>query len=213
MLNLLHKPYAYPEEKLTRGDVARIICNYLDIVPMHNEQIFLDVKLDNTNSPYIRAVNKLGIMGGIGNNTFAPDRELSLQEFAVIAQRIILYGKAEAMKTAENWRDTNPFMDQYTLKEIADIDAGYKKRVEEGFNPPTNSTPKVFADNNQIASWAKPAIDELSRWGILEGDGGANPYLHPTETLSKTRFFVFMYKFNEKLKLMDYSINNYVPLF
>jgi hypothetical protein len=214
MLRLLRKPYAYPEEKLTRGMVAKLLCNYLGTVPMKNDQVFSDVPVSHDYSPYIWAMNRLGIMNGNGDGTFRPDSELSMQEFAVMAERLIQYEKAKAVELSKNWRDTNPFMDVYTPEEIADIDAEYKKRAEEGFDPPVGSLPKIFADNNQIASWAKPAVDEFSRWGILEGDSsGSSSHLHPTEPLSKTRFLVFLYKFDQKLDLDKTIYNTPTPLF
>jgi hypothetical protein len=213
MFQLLRKPYAYPDQKLTRGEIAKLLCNYINIVPMRNEQIFSDAEVIHPYSRYIWAMSKLGIMNGNGDGTFRPDSELSMQEFAAMASNVIKWGKAEAIKKAESWKETNPYIDRGTPEEIAKIDADYKKRAEEGFIPPKNSSPKVFADNNQIANWAKTAVDELSSWKILEGDSNGNDSrLHPTETLSKTRFLVFMYKFNEKLKLSGLG-NTPIPLF
>jgi hypothetical protein len=204
MFKLLQKPFAYPEQKLTRGEVAKLLCNYIGAAPMRNEQVFADVPTDHKYARYIWAMNRLGIMNGNGDGTFRPDSELSMQEFAVVANSVIQWGKAEAVKQANSWRDTNPYMDEYSPEEIARIDAGYKKKAEEGFTPSVNSTPRVFADSAEIASWAKPAVDELSRWGILQGDSAdANSRLRPTELLSKTRFLVFMAKFDEKLHLFD----------
>jgi hypothetical protein len=65
------------------------------------------------------------------------------------------------------------------------------------FDPSPSSSPKVFADANKIAAWAKPAVDEFSRLGILEGDGKG--YLSPAEPLSRLRFLVFLDKFNTRL--------------
>jgi hypothetical protein len=147
-------------------------------------------------------MKQLGIMNGNGDGTFRPDSELSMQEFAVMAKNVTQWGKQKAILASENWRDNAIDIEDFTPEEIVRIEEDYRKRIEEGFAPPVNSTPKNFADSNQIASWAKPAVDEFSRWGILEGDSsGSNAHLNPTQPLSKTRFLVFMFKFEQKLKL------------
>jgi hypothetical protein len=173
---------------------------------MQNEKKFSDVELAHPYSRYIWAVNKLGLMMGDGNGYFQPDMELSMQEFAVIAYRLIQYGKAEAVQQAATWRETNPFYEKYEQDQIDRTDAEYKERAESGYVPPAHSTVKVFADSDQIASWAKESVDEFSRWGILQGDSeGADSQLRPTEALSRTRFLVFMYKFSEKIYLYSHN--------
>jgi hypothetical protein len=229
MFKLLRKPFAYPNQKLTRGEVAKLLCNYIGVVPMRNEQIFSDVPVGHGYSSYIWVMNKLGIMGGVGGDRFNPDAELTVQEFAVMANRVIQWGKAEAEEYLKNWTPEIAFgvesililpleeiedkvlsgyewpdnVGVVTEESIAEAYARAEKRVEK-FNPPANSTPKVFADSDKIASWAKPAVDEFSKFGILQGDSaGSDSRLNPTEPLSKTRFLVFMFKFEEKLKLFN----------
>jgi hypothetical protein len=171
---------------------------------MRNEQVFSDVPTSHRYSKYIWAMNKLGIMNGVGGGKFNPDSELSMQEFAVMATNIIQWEKAKAVEIAATWKDTNSLIDEYKPEEIAQIDADYRKRAEEGYTLPADGryTSKVFADDDQIATWAKAAVDELSAWGILQGDSsGSNSRLNPTEALSKTRFLVFLYKFDQKFSL------------
>jgi hypothetical protein len=184
---------------------------------MRNEAPFSDVPTSHKYSRYIWAVNRLGIMMGNGDGTFRPDSELSMQEFAVTAQRIIQWAKQEAVKLAEtgSWKEDPYVINNYSPEDIARVDAEYKERAEKGFEPPANSEPRVFVDNDKIADWATPAIDLLSRWEILQGDAGRpNPSrLHPTEMLSKTRFLVFLYKFADRLILHDDGIPELKPLF
>jgi hypothetical protein len=212
MFYLIHKPFAHPELKLTRGYVAKLVCHYLGIVPMKNEQIFSDVPLSHEYSSHIWAVNKLGIMTGNGNGTFTPDNELSIQEFAVMACRIFERGRNQAiinLATLDERMRALPYYDEYTEKELIAIRADHEKRIKD-FDPPTNSAPKIFADANKIASWAKPSVDELSEFGILQGDN--NSYLDPAGPLSRTRFLVFMAKFDEKFDLFP-GPSYGIPLF
>jgi hypothetical protein len=203
MLNLLCQPYANPRQKLTRGEVAKLLCNYLGAVPMRCEQVFSDVPATHKFSPYIWAMNKLGIMNGVGNSQFNPDAELTMQEFAVIAMRVVEYGgeqkvaylKAELASIKNNPADWPPDL-AYTKNVIADLE----QRIKTGWKPSQNPNPIVFSDNDKIAGWAKPAVDEFSRFGILQGDSADSPKLNPAEPLSKTRFLIFLHKFEEKFK-------------
>jgi hypothetical protein len=207
MFNLLSKPYAYPDRKLTRGEVAKMLCRYINVVPMRNEQIYTDVPTNHKYSRYIWAMKQLGIMNGNGDGTFRPDSELSMQEFAVMAMRVLECRSQQLSESAaielqeieSNPTDWPPDL-QYTqdvvrrLKEKID----WKPRIAKI----SSSSPKIFADDAKIASWAKPAVDEFSKFGILQGDSaGSDSRLNPTEPLSKTRFLVFMFKFEEKLGL------------
>jgi hypothetical protein len=207
MFQLLRKPYAYPDKKLSRSEVAKLVCNYLGVVPMRNEQIFSDVELVHPYSRYIWAVNKLGIMTGDGSGHFYPDTELSMQEFAVMAMRMLEYGgqkivenELEQIKEIENNPKDWPPDDPYTQEVLARSKEEADWRARLAINSYQN--PVVFADNDKIASWAKSAIDEFSKLKILQGDSsGADSRLNPTEPLSKTRFLVFLYKIDQKLPL------------
>jgi hypothetical protein len=212
MSDLLQRPYLYPEKTLTRGEVAKILCNYLSAIPMKNEQVFSDVPLSHPYSCYIWAMNECGIMMGNGDGTFRPDSELSMQEFAVMAMRATRLSAEQAIKYVTsyiqdikndpiNWPPDN----DYTKNVI--------KRYEESLsesrdflNPeiPLRSgrPPKVFADNDKIAAWAKSAVDDLSILGVLEGDSkGNDSRLNPAEPMSRVRFLVFLRKLGSDTKL------------
>jgi hypothetical protein len=202
LVNVLKQPYVYPEKKLTRGETAKLLCNYAIIIPMRNEQVFADVPTAHKYSAYIWALNKLGIMGGVGDGKFNPDAELTMQEFAVIAMRVLEYGgdrkvayiKEDIERIKNNPTDWPPEL-AYTKNAVADLEKSldWKSGIQI-------TNPIVFADSGKIASWAKPAVDEFSRFGILQGDNNTNPSLNPTEPLSKTRFLVFLYKFEQKFR-------------
>jgi hypothetical protein len=197
---LLQRPLVYPERTLTRGEVAKMICNYLGVVPMQNKSTFPDVPTSHEYARYIWAANKIGIMGGDSSGIFRPNDTLSMQEFAVIASRIVSFGKSKLVTDYNNSKDKYDPLEKidgvHTYHEMHESDLA---RLE----PYAGSMPKVFADKDKIASWAKPAIDEFSRFGILQGDN--NGRLNPTEPLDKTRFLVFMAKFEDRLGLFAYG--------
>jgi hypothetical protein len=208
----LRKPLAYPNKPLTRGEVANLVCHYLGVVPMRNEQLYTDVALTDVNSPYIWAVNKLGIMGGIGNGKFSPNRELTMQEYAIVAMRVIDYGlskqAAEAQKQLQAI-ENNPTGWPPTSSSTQVIINSLKEKVNwQAYLDEIATDPIVFVDNNKIADWAKSDIDRLSSLRLLQGDStGSDSKLRPTDALSKTRFLVFMANMNYHLNLYrgDYT--------
>jgi hypothetical protein len=210
MWKLLQRPMAYPNRTLARGEVAKTICNYIGVVPMRNEQVFTDVPTTHQYSRYIWVLQKLGIMSGDGNGGFRPNDTLSMQECAAVAYKLIEGGIKEATIKRETWYDNYSSPEILTPEDIMYFNEKYKKALE-AFNPPQGSNPKVFADADKIAAWAKPVIDEFSKFGILEGDNNGN--LDPTGQLSKTRFLVFMYKLNNKTDMFFQDGFGGVPLF
>jgi hypothetical protein len=173
MGQLLQQPMAYPERTLTRGEVAKLVCNYFGIVPMRSEAPFSDVPSSHKYARYIWAMSETGIMVGYGSGVFHPDDTLSMQEFAVIASRMVKFGKEERQ--------------------------GNLTKLEQN----TGGAPKVFADADKIAAWAKPAVDEFSQFGVLQGDDRGR--LSPTSVLDKTRFLVFMAKFEDRIGFFAYG--------
>jgi hypothetical protein len=212
MLNLLRQPYAYPEKKLTRGEVAKILCNFIGTVPMKNDQIYIDVPTTHQYSRYIWAMKQLGIMNGNGDGTFRPDSELSMQEFAVMAIRVLEYrSQILVEETTEELRNikNNPIDWPPDLQYTKDVvqrlekEIDWKTRVAKISSP----DPIIFVDNADIATWAKSAVDDFSKLGILQGDSaGSGSRLRPTEAINKTRFLVFLAKFEQKLQLFNSSI-------
>lgn len=178
--------YIHPEQKLTRGEVAELLCAYLWQRPMRNEPVFSDVPTSHKYAPYIWALNKLGIMTGDSGGTFRPEDELTMQEFAVVAQNMAVWGKSYLAALIASLPYSTPSFSAYAKPRWS--------AALPHFDPLPDSKPKVFADADRIATWAKTSVDALSQLGILSGDG--NGYLKPTETLSRLRFLVFLDKFN-----------------
>ncbi|MDR2421030.1 MAG: S-layer homology domain-containing protein [Oscillospiraceae bacterium] len=210
MGSILQRPIAHPERTLTRGEVAKLVCHYFGMVPMRNEKIFSDVELTHPNSRYIWGVNRAGIMSGDGDGAFRPDDTLSMQEFAVIASRMIEYGREKLAADLERQKTDSAEiianMPQELLASAIESQGEIVKKKEmelARLNQPADRPAKVFADSDQIAAWAKPAVDELSRFKILQGDN--NGRLDPTVALDKTRFLVFMAKFELALGLSFFS--------
>jgi hypothetical protein len=211
---LLQQPMAYPERTLTRGEVAKLVCNYFGMVPMRSEPPFSDVPSTHKYARYIWGVNRAGIMSGDGAGTFRPDDTLSMQEFAVIASRMVEYGKKRIVADIEATRIKfdQPEVTAETMKWV-EVDIEQKEADLARLNPPADRPAKIFADADKIAAWAKPAVDELSRFGVLEGDESS--HLNPTAMLDKTRFLVFIAKFEYRLRLLSGkgSLSPYYPLF
>jgi hypothetical protein len=180
--NLFHSQFIHNEIPLTRGDVAKLLCTYLSVAPMRSEQVFSDVPPSDPNSRYIWAVNRMGLMTGDGDGRFRPNSELTMQEFAAVACRVVDWGKQYLSDVIASG-NTRRVHHSMTTPE---------QRLEQAKAAETLGKPKTFADSAKIAPYAKTSVDRLSSLGVLSGDG--NGYLKPTDKLDRLRFAIMLYK-------------------
>ncbi len=76
-----------PEKNITRGEAAQIFYNFIENKNTDNINIFIDV---DENAWYKNAVNTLaseGIIAGVGNGKFEPERDVTRAEFTAMAMR------------------------------------------------------------------------------------------------------------------------------
>lgn len=98
-----------PEAKLTRGESLVMLMKAYGIAPDLNPQ---DNFADAEGAPcagYLAAAKRLDISGGVGNNLFAPDREITRQElFTLLHNTLKAIGKlprGSSEKTLSNFSD------------------------------------------------------------------------------------------------------------
>jgi hypothetical protein len=177
--------------KLTRAEVAKLLCQYLKRAPMRSDQVFADVPSTHTYASYIRAVSDLDLMTGDDQNLFHPDGELTIQEFAVIADRIVDWGKQYLRDLIASGSSRKGSSQMTPAQQLSQIEAAE-----------VAGKPKSFADADKIVPYAMMAVERLSALGILSGDG--NGYVKPTDSLDRLRFSVLLFKLDEKFgKTMD----------
>ena len=124
-----------PDKPITRGEFVTVLGRMLKIdTSKYSSQKFNDVNSSTYYSPYITWANEVGIVSGVGEGNFAPDKALTREEMAVIMSKF--------------------------------LKASNKKLTEK---PITN-----FNDQGSISPWAKEAVTEMAKLGVVKGMGEGN---------------------------------------
>lgn len=76
-----------PDDNMTRAQVAQMFYNLLLNKEVPVTTSFTDVPADAWYAKAVNSLASLGILEGVGNNLFAPDRPITRAEFTVIAMR------------------------------------------------------------------------------------------------------------------------------
>ena len=150
---------------------------------------------DMTGSEWaIEAVNSLsdkGIVSGVGDHMFAPARNITREEMLTMLLRA--YGVEVAGSATDKFADVDAgaWYAPYVAKAvelgvtsgITDTEFGTGKnisrqeaaamasRIAKAFGKSFTSESETFADDAEIASWAKTAVYELKNAGVIGGVG------------------------------------------
>lgn len=133
-----------PNEAMTRGMLVTALGRLAEAdTKAYNTSSFTDVKADNIFCPYIEWAYKKGIVQGIGNQRFAPDRAITREEIAVIFAN---YAKVTGCKLPAT-------CEKIAYADASDINGVYKTAVtamqqagimigdtDNKFNPKANAT-------------------------------------------------------------------------
>ncbi len=135
----------------------------------------------------VMAMNKAGIVSGVTDTLFEPDRNITRAEFAAIIAR--------ALKLSDKAADYKDVSDEWFAPYVgACSDAGIISGYEGFFRPNDNITRQEmaviivnaysylekqganggidkFTDKAEIADWAKAAVDTASSVGLISGMG------------------------------------------
>ncbi|MBO5408034.1 MAG: S-layer homology domain-containing protein [Clostridia bacterium] len=84
-----------PEDGLTRGQAATMLCRYLDLSDKPSDTNVSDIS-DHWAEKDIKTVLAHNLMIGYPDKTFRPNRAVTREEMAVILQRILKYDKSTA---------------------------------------------------------------------------------------------------------------------
>ena len=77
-----------PKDTLTRGDVCVMLAGALS-VDGREGQYFSDVAADDPRAPYVNALTEMGLIQGMGDGTFLPDKAMTQQEYYALLGRVI----------------------------------------------------------------------------------------------------------------------------
>lgn len=101
-----------PNNVMTRGMLVEALGRLEEIdINKYTTRSFTDVKADSSDCPYIEWAYNNGIINGIGNGKFAPDRAVTREEIAVI---IANFAKATGYKLPVN-NEVKTYTDYYSI--------------------------------------------------------------------------------------------------
>jgi hypothetical protein len=131
-----------PDTAITRGILATALGRLSGAdVSGYKTSSFRDVKAGDILQPYIEWVYKKGIMQGVGNGRFAPDRAVTREEIAVILQN---YAKATGYKLPKT-REAVTYTDRNAITYKIAVKAMQQAGILMGdsgnrFNPRSSAT-------------------------------------------------------------------------
>ena len=186
-----------PDTAMTRGMLVTALGRLAGVdVKAYTTNSFTDVKADSAFRPYIEWAYKKGIVQGIGNQQFAPDRAITREEIAVIFAN---YAKATGYKLPVT-REATAYAD------VSSIDSTYKTAVtamqqagimmggtSNQFNPKSNATRAEVS--SMLHRYIKLTIDPATAQGWALNDAGQWLYykdgkaLTGTQTIDGVKYF------------------------
>ena len=186
--------------------------------PLPEEPLFTDVPQSFWGYEAIQKAARLGLINGVGEGKFAPERKLTRAEFVTMLWRLAGQPAAGAKADftdvpAEIWYragldwvaekgyvtgDGGRFKpeDQITRQEAVTIlfrYSGGQSGMETMFSA---IYADQFSDSGAVASWAKSAMDWAVYNSVIQGSGGR---LNPTGTASRAEIAAIFVRYAEKV--------------
>ncbi len=178
-----------PDTTITRGEFVTALGRLAGVdAKAFTKSNFTDVKADSPFRPYIEWAYSKGVVQGIGNNQFAPDRAITRQEIAVILQN---YAKATVYKlpvtrTAVTFADASNIGSAYKTAVTAMQQAGIMMGEQNNkFNPAGNTTRAEASA--MLHRYIKLTIDPATAQGWALNDDGQYLYYKDGKALTGTQ--------------------------
>ncbi len=178
-----------PDTAMTRGMLVTALGRLAGVdVKAYNTNSFTDVKTDSAFFPYIEWAYKKGVVQGIGNQQFAPDRAITREEIAVIFAN---YAKATGYKLpvtreATTYADASSIGSAYKAAVAAMQQAGIMMGgTDNRFNPKSNATRAEVS--SMLHRYIKLTIDPATALGWAKNDAGQYLYYKDDKALTGTQ--------------------------
>ncbi len=98
----------HPEGKLTRGQLLVMVMRAYGISPDENPKDNFSDAGNTYYTGYLATAKRLGISGGVGNNMYAPDKEITRQEmFTLLYNTLKLIGELPQSRDGKKLNDFN----------------------------------------------------------------------------------------------------------
>lgn len=163
-----------PDSSITRGALVLALGRMVEIDPnKYTTSSFIDVKAGTTISPYIEWTCEEGIIKGISNDKFAPNRPVTREEVALILQS---YANVTGYKLpitrdmatyADSSSISSPYKDAVKAMQQAGIIMGGSGNM---FSPKSNATRAEVS--SMLHRYIKLTIDLSTAQGWEKDDSG-----------------------------------------
>ncbi len=178
-----------PDTAMTRGMLVTALGRLAGVdTKAYTTGSFTDVKADSTFRPYIEWAYSKGIIQGIGDSQFAPDRAITRHEIAVILQN---YAKAVGYKlpvtrTEAIFADASSIGSTYKTAVTAMQQAGIIMGGSGNkFNPKSSATRAEVS--SMLHRYIKLTIDPATAQGWAKNDDGQFLYYKDGKALTDTQ--------------------------
>ena len=186
-----------PNIAMTRGMLVTTLGRLAGVdAKTYTTNSFIDVKADSAFRPYIEWAYKKGVVQGIGNQRFAPDRAITREEIAVIFAN---YAKATGYKLPVT-RKTTAYADDSSIGSVykTAVKAMQQAGIMMGgsgnrFNPKSNATRAEVS--SMLNRYIKLTIDSATAQGWALNYAGQWLYykdgkpLTGTQTIDGVKYF------------------------
>ncbi|WP_034861266.1 S-layer homology domain-containing protein [Ruminiclostridium cellobioparum] len=186
-----------PNTAMTRGMLVTALGRLAGVeVKAYTQSSFTDVKADSAFGPYIEWAYKKGIVQGIGNQQFAPDRAITREEIAVIFANFAKATgyKLPVIREASTYADDSSIGSTYKTAVTAMQQAGIMMgETNNKFNPKSNATRAEVSA--MLHRYIKLTIDPATAQGWALDDDGQYMYykdgkaLTGTQTIDGVKYF------------------------
>ncbi|WP_454963224.1 S-layer homology domain-containing protein [Filifactor alocis] len=187
----------YPNEKMTRGMLVTALGKLAGVnVKKYETNSFTDVQNDSSYHPYIEWAYSKGVVYGIGDGTFAPDKSITREEMAVIFERYakVMGCKIPVTREASVYEDKEQIGTEYGESVKAMQQAGIMMGIDGNkFNPKGNATRAEVSA--MLSRYIKLTIIPETAQGFVLDDAGKYHYykdgkaLTGKQTLDGTVYF------------------------
>lgn len=138
-------------------DYAGLYCRYYENIDISLEapQAF-----DDCQDYYVTQARAAGLVNGVGNNLFQPERSITREESAVLLENAYLSYTGQRDEESPGGGT-----EEDSVSEEGSLSAESKTSESQ------TSETLAFKDRDQIADWAADSVAVLSDWGVMNGTG------------------------------------------
>ncbi|MBE6965852.1 MAG: hypothetical protein E7441_07450 [Ruminococcaceae bacterium] len=160
-----------PANNITRADFALLLVRAFKL-ESDNAENFADVSANDYFAPELAIARNTGIVGGVGENKFAPRNSITRQDMMVIVYRALqsLGNEPPLPKGSEAERNVGAAMNDspvdYQNRDVTE--PGEMGAVEDG----GGISPSQYPDFTTVAPYAREAVSALIGAGLVNGKSG-----------------------------------------